>query len=45
MKNCTAIDFETASGYPNRICQLGLVQVEEGIHTLNLLVQPPKNYY
>jgi DNA polymerase-3 subunit epsilon len=47
MRNFTAIDFETASGYRNSICQVGLVQVEEGIiaNTLNLLVQPPKNYY
>ena len=47
MKNFTAIDFETASGYRNSICQIGLVQVENGIITvtLNLLVQPPKNYY
>lgn len=47
MKNFTAIDFETASGYRNSICQVGLVQREDGIvtNTLNLLVQPPKNYY
>lgn len=47
MKNFTAIDFETASGYRNSICQVGLVQVEDGIITssLNLLVQPPKNFY
>jgi DNA polymerase-3 subunit epsilon len=47
MKNFTAIDFETASGYRNSICQVGLVQVENGIITnsLNLLVQPPNNYY
>ena len=47
MKNFTAIDFETAQGYRWSICQVGLVQVEEGIitHSLNLLVQPPQNYY
>lgn len=47
MKDFTAIDFETASGYRNIICQVGLVEVEGGITTnsLNLLVQPPKNYY
>ncbi len=47
MKNFTAIDFETASGYRNSICQVGLVQVENGviINSLNLLVQPPNNYY
>lgn len=43
----TAIDFVTACGYRNSICQVGLVQVEEGIitNTLNVLVQPPDNYY
>ncbi|QBN20539.1 3'-5' exonuclease [Flavobacterium nackdongense] len=47
MKNFTAIDFETASGYRNSICQVGLVRVENGIITkeVNLLVQPPNNYY
>lgn len=45
--NFTAIDFETASGYRNSICQVGLVRVENGIITqeVNLLVQPPDNYY
>ena len=43
----TAIDFETATGYRNSICQVGLVRVENGIITqeINLLVQPPDNYY
>lgn len=47
MKNFTAIDFETASGYRNSICQVGLVRIENGIITqeVNLLVQPPNNYY
>ena len=41
------IDFETATGYRNSICQVGLVRVENGIITkeLNVLVQPPDNYY
>ena len=41
------IDFETATGYRNSICQVGLVRVENGIITqeVNLLVQPPDNYY
>ena len=45
--NFTAIDFETATGYRNSICQVGLVRYEEGIITkeINLLVQPPDNYY
>lgn len=43
----TAIDFETAQGYRWSICQVGLVRVENGIITqeVNLLVQPPDNYY
>lgn len=46
--NCfTAIDFETAQGCRQSICQVGLVRVENGIITdeVNLLVQPPDNYY
>lgn len=47
MKNFTAIDFETAQGYRHSICQVGLVRVENGLITkeINLLVQPPDNYY
>ena len=47
MENFTAIDFETAQGYRWSICQVGLIRVENGIITneLNLLVQPPNNYY
>lgn len=43
----TAIDFETATGYRNSICQVGLVRVENKIITkeINLLMQPPDNYY
>ena len=46
--NCfTAIDFETAQGYRWSICQVGLVRVEHGEITneVNILVQPPNNYY
>ena len=47
MENFTAIDFETANGYRNSICQIGLVRVENGIiiKEVNLIVQPPNNYY
>lgn len=47
MDSFTAIDFETAQGYRWSICQVGLVRVENGIITqeLNILVQPPDNYY
>lgn len=47
MRNFTAIDFETAQGYRWSICQVGLVRVENGIITqeVNVLVQPPNNYY
>lgn len=43
----TAIDFETANGKLNSICQVGLVRVEEGIivQELEILVQPPGNEY
>ena len=47
MRNFTAIDFETAQVYRWSICQVGLVRVENGIITqeVNVLVQPPNNYY
>ncbi len=48
MKNTfSAIDFETAQGYSHSICQVGIVRVENGMITeeINLLVQPPDNYY
>ena len=43
----TAIDFETAQYARNSICQVGLVRVEVGtvVCELNILVQPPGNYY
>lgn len=43
----TAIDFETAQGFRHSICQVGIVRVENGIisEEINLLVQPPDNYY
>lgn len=47
MNTFTAIDFETAQGYRWSICQVGLIRVENGIITkeLDILVQPPNNYY
>lgn len=47
MDSFTAIDFETAQGYRWSICQVGLVRVENGIiiQEVDLLVQPPDNYY
>ncbi|WP_256012830.1 3'-5' exonuclease [Desertivirga xinjiangensis] len=43
----TALDFETAQGKRNSICQIGLVRVELGVITkkLSLLVRPPDNSY
>jgi DNA polymerase-3 subunit epsilon len=43
----TALDFETAQGYRWSICQVGIVRVENGkiIDEVNVLVQPPNNYY
>ncbi len=45
--NFTAIDFETANGRLNSICQVGLVRVEKGIivKELDFLVRPPNNEY
>ncbi|HTO15706.1 MAG TPA: 3'-5' exonuclease [Edaphocola sp.] len=47
LNSFTAIDFETACGEYNSICQIGLVRVEQGkiVHTINQLVKPPNNYY
>jgi DNA polymerase-3 subunit epsilon len=47
MDTFTAIDFETATGYRNSICQVGLVRVENGIiiKEINFLIQPPENFY
>jgi DNA polymerase-3 subunit epsilon len=43
----TAIDFETAQGKRNSICQVGLVRVEQNviIKKVALLVKPPENFY
>lgn len=45
--NFTAIDFETATGARNSICQIGIVIVEnnEIIHKTSSLIQPPSNKY
>ena len=47
LESFTAIDFETAQGNPNSICQVGLVRVENGkvVKEVNRLVRPPNNYY
>lgn len=43
MENFTAIDFETANGDRNSICQIGLIVYKNGISVaeIDLLVQPP----
>jgi DNA polymerase-3 subunit epsilon len=43
----TAIDFETAHGARNSICQVGLVHIQNGniVHQADILVQPPGNFY
>jgi DNA polymerase-3 subunit epsilon len=43
----TAIDFETATGYRDSICQVGIVRVQDGrtIEEVCHLVQPPNNFY
>ena len=47
MFSFTAIDFETAVGNRNSICQVGLVRIESGklVEKVNLLVKPPNNEY
>lgn len=47
LQTFTAIDFETAQPKRWSICQIGLVRVEKGkiVQELDLLVQPPDNYY
>ena len=47
MESFTALNFETAQGSRSSIYQVGLVRLENGIITkeINLLVQPPDNYY
>jgi DNA polymerase-3 subunit epsilon len=43
----TAIDFETATGYRNSACAVGIVTVERGIITneYHRLIKPPGNHY
>ena len=45
--NFTAIDFETAVGARNSICQIGMVIVRDGVitKTITQLIQPPHNEY
>ncbi len=45
--NFTAIDFETATGYPHSACAVGIVTVEDGVITEEYytLIQPPDNEY
>ena len=47
MLNFTAIDFETACHDRASICQVGLIRVEDGdiVKEMDILVQPPENYY
>lgn len=43
----TAIDFETAVGARNSICQVGIAVIKNGkiVKTISELVQPPENKY
>jgi len=45
--NFTAIDFETATGYRNSACAIGLVRVENGKITdkFSAVIRPPGNEY
>lgn len=43
----TAIDFETATGYSESACSVGIITVEQGVITdeFHTLIQPPDNEY
>lgn len=43
----TAIDFETATGYPESACAVGIITVNDGVITEEFytLIQPPNNEY
>jgi len=45
--NFTAIDFETATGYRNSACAVGIVTVENRkiVEQYSALIRPPKNEY
>ena len=45
--NFVAIDFETATGYRNSACAVGIVTIENGTITdeYHALIQPPQNEY
>jgi len=45
--NFTAIDFETATGYRNSACAVGIVTVENGeiVDQYSALIRPPENHY
>ena len=47
MRNFVAIDFETATGFKDSICQIGIAEVVDGAvkETKSWLVQPPLNLY
>jgi len=45
--NFSAIDFETATGYRNSACAVGIVTVENGeiVDQYSTLIRPPENHY
>jgi DNA polymerase-3 subunit epsilon len=47
MNTFTAIDFETATGFMNSTCAVGIVSYENGklIDEFYSLIKPPDNYY
>lgn len=47
MRNFVAIDFETATGFRDSICQIGVAEVVDSVvkETKSWLVQPPLNLY
>ncbi len=45
--NFAAIDFETATGYPNSACAVGIITVEDSkiVEEYHTLIRPPGNFY
>ena len=47
MRDCAAIDFETANNERSSVCSVGIVIVRDGeiVNTFYSLIQPEPNYY
>jgi DNA polymerase-3 subunit epsilon len=47
MKDFAALDFETANGYRESVCSVGIVVVRDGavVERIHRLIRPQPNYY